>query len=141
MKSKNRLLKIYLVIVSISAIAFLGLKLPGAYYMFKAKKAIAVGGFPMQFGLTGVTITPCFWLVADGVCKGGPLCVLIDQARCNLSSDVRGAPAGGDGSAVILQKSTITKIGLSPGGQVIVGASTALMAQVSASAAGMMIGP
>jgi len=99
----------------------------GYFYVSNSAKfrlfqgAQAVGGFPYQIGLTGVTIVPCITTGYPPICEGGTLCLTKDAATCTLYSDVSGSPAGGMGMNGLFLKTSIAQAGLMPGGQLIAG--------------------
>lgn len=142
MKRTKLFLKIYLGLTMVVGVAFLGLKAPEFYYMFKTKEAIAVGGFPMQFGITGAVLTPCVCIppFCNG-CTGGALCTVGAVPPCTIYTDVKGAPSGGSGANILLMTSTLAKIGLTAGGQVIAGGIAPTMIMISASMTGFSVGP
>jgi len=97
------------------------------YHFHKA--AEAVGGFTMQFGITGVMLNQCTISCNGGCCSGGSLCSQLDTGRCSQSQEVSGGPAGGNGNAVILSTSMINGAGIKSGGQTITGCTSQTMCE------------
>lgn len=133
----KRLTKCSVIFLFMFAVSF-GVWVGPAYFrLLGAKKAIAEGGFPSQYGITGVTVTPCVvsCYPAENCCSGGTLCVQ-DVAPACLSSDVMGKAAGGDGNNVLMKKTMVSSIGLSSGGQLIAGGTDNMNLSVAASEGG-----
>jgi hypothetical protein len=147
MKHTKLFIKIYLFSTLVVALAFLSLKAPGFYYMYKAKQAIAEGGFPSQYGIASVVATPCVCsvpVVKCASCIGGMTCKDVTNptvATCPTYEDITGAQAGGDGASVLLLTMAAAQIGLSSGGQVICGGTTQSMLNICGSVAGVTEAP
>ena len=144
MKSTSLLIKTYLWMVVLVSFAFLGIKAPGLYNLYKGKKAIAVGGYPMEYGITGITITPCmpscFVLGVPTCCSAGALCGAALPPAC-LSSDIKGAMAGGSGANILMSMSAVSASGVSAGGQIICGAASNVLMSACYTDVGMSTGP
>lgn len=120
--------KIILSCIVLGFSVFVFMVVDAAIPLWKVKQAVAVGGFPAQFGITGVTIVPCTW-PGTGPCTcvpPSPLPVL-DTVNCVLVSQVSGTPAGGDGAMVLMKKTDVVAAGISAGGQLIAGGSSSLL--------------
>jgi len=89
--------------------------------------AQAVGGYPYQIGLTGVTITPCYTSGIPPMCLGGPLCLTLDPGRCTVYAEASGMPAGGDGMRALFRKTALGQAGITAGGQLIAGGMSMTM--------------
>ena len=116
---------IYTLIVSFLLIGvYFGMPLVVSKYSF-IKFANAVGGYPYQIGLVGVTVIPCVEVGLPPVCTGGLLCSVKDPAKdpatCMLYSEVTGTPAGGTGMNGLFLKTNLSLAGVVPGGQLIAG--------------------
>lgn len=116
--------------ISIYLSVFLVILMVGIYFVFwpktrfeLAKDVIAGGGFPIQVGFTGITITDCTPSCCTPVCSccsGGTTC-MSDIAPACLSYDVSGTPNGGYTMPVLMSAAQYSM--LTNGGQMIAGGS------------------
>ncbi len=119
MKIKRKILIIFGFFMLLAVTAYFFIVNSGKFHLFQG--AQAVGGYPYQIGLTGVTITSCATTGYPPVCAGGTLCYVKDPLTCAFYVDVIGMPAGGMGIKALFSNTSILIAGLAQGGQLIAG--------------------
>lgn len=130
----KKLIKYLIGMVIVIIIFFSGVRINNWIEWEMAKKAIALGGYPIEAGITSVVVMQCFTTGNPPICTGGTLCTMKDAATCVTYSDVSGMGAyamGGDQSDfkmamagttnLLLSNIAIGQAGLASGGQLIAG--------------------
>lgn len=91
------------------------------YRFFHVNRAIAVGVYPQQLGLTGVSLTNCTISCDGGCCTGGSLCSSLTVNDCPKTQEVSGGMSGGTGTMALFAIEDIGMAGVSNGGDLIAG--------------------
>lgn len=106
------------------------------YRFFKVKKAIAVSAYPVQIGLTGVTLINCQVSCYGGCCVGGALCSSLTVADCPKTAQASGAPAGGTGNMALFSLEDLSIAGVRNGGQLMAGMTSITLPKANVCLAG-----
>lgn len=94
----------------------------------KSVKAFTSGGGGMYLiGLNNVTLTPCVVSCNGGCCTGGTACNVLTVNDCPLTQEVSGSMAGGQMSFALLYTTDLAQAGVTAGGSIIGGLTSALM--------------
>ena len=118
------------VVFIVIIVFFSGLRFNNWIEWKMTEKIIAGSAYPVEAGIIGVNLIPCFTTGDPPICEGGTLCYTKDAGTCLNYTDVAGMGAYSSGAGVtnlLLSKPAIGAAGLSPGGQLIAGCMSPIL--------------